>query len=145
MPADLQQQTLYPQKPLSIGINVCEPRVTALVTCPCHPDQRVTHISVLRVCVGSVVGLSACPATLEGEDAGGRVERRDYHAYVSRAYGGQGSHVIMCESIRRGSPGISVLMSTLTHFNPSQPPLACSEFSGGTFHMSLLSSIPFTC
>lgn len=43
-----------------------------------------------------------------------RVERRDYPACFSQPYQGQGHHVIMCEWIRRGSPGISVLISTFT-------------------------------
>lgn len=48
-----------------------------------------------------------------------RVERRDYPAYLRQPYQGQGNHVIMCEWIRRGSLGISVLISTFTF--PFQP------------------------
>lgn len=43
-----------------------------------------------------------------------RVERRDYPAYSSQPYQGQGNHVIMCEWFRRGSPCISVLIATFT-------------------------------
>ena len=59
------------------------------------------------------------PAGLRGHTE--HVERRDYPARFSQPYQGQGHHVIMCEWIRRGSPGISVLVSTFTLRN--QPAL----------------------
>lgn len=70
------------------------------------------------------------------------VERRDYHAYFSWHDRGQGNHVIMCEWIRRGSPDISVLISTFTL--QSQPAamflfwVFTSHFPRTTHHLYLI-------
>lgn len=48
------------------------------------------------------------------------MERRDCPADFSQPYQGQGNHVIMCEWIRRGGPGISALPATFTlRFQPA--------------------------
>lgn len=84
-----------------------------------RPKWELPEVIMLKC-----TGLLAHPASLPSEDVkGGWRETVMLTAALQPALSRQGNHVIMCESIQRGSPGFSEPVSTFT-LRSSQLPLS---------------------